>query len=97
MEWAGMGVLLLGYKTTGVAAYKLRVYSPLSLAHLEIAAVMADKESYEVGAGGHESPAYDHPRDIKDIVNNKGNAVGEAADVYGDIQTAEELGYVHRG
>ncbi|EKG20418.1 Amino acid/polyamine transporter I [Macrophomina phaseolina MS6] len=57
---------------------------------------MAEKDLYSVGVGGHESPTHD-ARDIKDIVNSKGNAVGEAADIYGDVQTAEELGYVHRG
>ncbi|KAF2867626.1 amino acid permease/ SLC12A domain-containing protein [Massariosphaeria phaeospora] len=34
---------------------------------------------------------------IKDIVDQKGAAAGEAADVYGDVQTAEEFGYVQRG
>ncbi|PVI04748.1 hypothetical protein DM02DRAFT_518078 [Periconia macrospinosa] len=31
------------------------------------------------------------------VVKEKGNAVGEAAAMYGDIQTAEEFGYVERG
>jgi amino acid transporter len=34
---------------------------------------------------------------VKDIVERKGHATGEAADIYGDLQTAEEYGYVERG
>jgi amino acid transporter len=34
---------------------------------------------------------------VKEIVERKGHATGEAADVYGDLQTAEEYGYVERG
>lgn len=60
---------------------------------------MAEKDLYSVGVGGQESPTHDQHdhHDIKDVVNSKGVAVGEAADIYGDLQTAEELGYVHRG
>ncbi|KAF4304137.1 Amino acid/polyamine transporter I [Botryosphaeria dothidea] len=60
---------------------------------------MAGKDLYSVGVGGQESPTHDQHdhHDIKDVVNSKGVAVGEAADIYGDLQTAEELGYVHRG
>jgi amino acid transporter len=35
--------------------------------------------------------------DMKDIVQTKGNGIGEAADIYGDLATAEEYGYVERG
>lgn len=31
------------------------------------------------------------------LVNEKGIKVGEAADIFGDVQTAEEYGYVTRG
>jgi amino acid transporter len=36
-------------------------------------------------------------KDVKYIVEAKGNATGEAADLYGDLGTAEEYGYVERG
>jgi amino acid transporter len=49
-----------------------------------------EKEQYTVG---HETP--DH--DIRQIVNQKGAAYGEAADVYGNVETAERYGYVERG
>lgn len=57
---------------------------------------MAEKDLYSVGVGENESHTHE-ARDIKDVVDAKGVAVGEAADVYGDVQTAEEYGYVHRG
>lgn len=47
--------------------------------------------------GVHESPSPTNNSDIADVVNTKGAAIGEAADIYGDIQEAEEMGYVHRG
>jgi len=50
-----------------------------------------DKTQYAVGTA--ESP--DHG--IKDIVEQKGNNIGEAADIYGDVSTAEQFGYVERG
>ena len=34
---------------------------------------------------------------VKEIVERKGAATGEAADIYGDLHTAEEYGYVERG
>ncbi len=48
-----------------------------------------EKEQYAMGA-----PAYDDP---SQIIEHKGMRMGEAADVYGDIQTAEDYGYVSRG
>jgi len=48
-----------------------------------------EKEAYTVDA-----PLYDDPARI---VEDKGMRMGEAADVYGDIQTAEDYGYVSRG
>jgi amino acid transporter len=47
-----------------------------------------EKETYTVDA-----PLYDDPARI---VEDKGMRMGEAADVYGDIQTAEDYGYVSR-
>lgn len=57
---------------------------------------MADieKHDYTVQGGGSES---DHGHGVKDIVATKGAAIGEAADIYGDISTAEQYGYVERG
>lgn len=57
---------------------------------------MADieKHDYTVQGGGSES---DHGHGVKDIVATKGAAVGEAADIYGDLATAEQYGYVERG
>lgn len=54
-------------------------------------AAIDEKNQYAIGA---DSPS-DH--DVKDIVHEKGNGVGEAADIYGDLQTAEQYGYVERG
>ncbi|MCJ1415705.1 hypothetical protein MMC32_002037 [Xylographa parallela] len=45
----------------------------------------------ETGMG---APAYDDPARI---VEDKGVRMGEAADMYGDLDTAEEYGYVTRG
>jgi amino acid transporter len=53
-----------------------------------------EKANYELGV--EESPAYNH-KDAANIVAAKGNHIGEAADIYGDVQTAEEYGYVTRG
>jgi hypothetical protein len=56
-----------------------------------------EKAIYKLDAGARdESPGYDH-KDAADIVASKGNNIGEAADIYGDVQTAEEYGYVSRG
>ncbi|KAF2185740.1 putative proline-specific permease [Zopfia rhizophila CBS 207.26] len=51
-----------------------------------------EKVDYTIGT---DSPHIDHG--VKDIVERKGAATGEAADLYGDLQTAEEYGYVERG
>ncbi|ORY13157.1 amino acid permease/ SLC12A domain-containing protein [Clohesyomyces aquaticus] len=53
----------------------------------------AENQQYSIGT---ESPNGEHNA-MKDIVATKGGAVGEAADIYGDLQTAEEYGYVERG
>jgi len=34
---------------------------------------------------------------LESIVEDRGLLIGEAAEMYGDIQTAEEYGYVSRG
>ncbi|KAK8154538.1 AAT family amino acid transporter [Phyllosticta citrichinensis] len=58
----------------------------------------SEKDVHFVGDGPIGSPAYDdHKKDVRDLVQSKGYHTGEAADLYGDVQTAEELGYVHRG
>lgn len=41
-----------------------------------------------------ESPHYDN---MARVVDEKGTRIGEAADMYGDLATAEEYGYVSRG
>lgn len=38
-----------------------------------------------------------HDHEVRDIVHQKGGAIGEATDIYGDVQTAEKFGYVERG
>lgn len=53
-------------------------------------------ENYEEkihDSSGSQSP--DHG--VRDIVDQKGAAFGEAADIYGNVQTAQEFGYVERG
>jgi amino acid transporter len=51
-----------------------------------------EKERYT--ESGTEAPPYDDPTRI---VEDKGIRMGEAADMYGDLDTAEEYGYVARG
>lgn len=48
-----------------------------------------EKEAYAT-----EAPPYDDP---SRIIEDKGIKIGEASEVYGDIQTAEDFGYVNRG
>jgi amino acid transporter len=49
-----------------------------------------EKGQYAVEAASHPD------RGIGNIVETKGAAIGEAADVYGDVATAEQFGYVER-
>jgi amino acid transporter len=49
---------------------------------------------YEKGRSSINASPTDHG--IGHIVETKGAAVGEAADIYGDIGTAEQYGYVQR-
>lgn len=52
-------------------------------------------EKSQYGAEGAEAPPYDGKQER--IVEDKGIRIGEAADMYGDLETAEEYGYVSRG
>ncbi|KAH7132668.1 amino-acid permease inda1 [Dendryphion nanum] len=56
---------------------------------------MADPEKDHYDVGVH--PTHHGNNSIGDVVATRGTATGEAADIYGDIQTAEEYGYVERG
>jgi amino acid transporter len=58
---------------------------------------MAEKINYEVESG--VTPGYGEEKraSVAGIVHQKGGAMGEAVDLYGDIQTAEAYGYVERG
>ena len=47
-------------------------------------------------ASGTEAPPYDH-NGVERIVEDKGIRMGEAADMFGDLDTAEHYGYVTRG
>lgn len=54
-----------------------------------------EKETYLAEkASSNESPPYDDPARV---VEEKGIRLGEAADMYGDLNSAEEYGYVTRG
>lgn len=50
---------------------------------------------------GEASPDYPHDETRKDriasIAQERGTQIGEGADIYGDVETAEEYGYVARG
>jgi amino acid transporter len=58
-------------------------------------AEIEEKHDYN-GQRGSDSD-HGHGHGVKDIVATKGAAVGEAADIYGDLATAEQYGYVERG
>ncbi|KAH4985888.1 hypothetical protein HBI38_135500 [Parastagonospora nodorum] len=51
-------------------------------------------EKDQVAIQGDTTPPHDHG--IGNIVETKGAALGEAAGIYGDIETAERYGYVER-
>lgn len=58
----------------------------------------AEEKAY--GSSTGESPPYEgqrHNSQVEAIVQEKGMRMGEAADMYGDVATAEEYGYVARG
>ena len=46
-------------------------------------------------ADSSDAPPYE--MNVERVVEDKGMRMGEAADMYGDLQTAEEYGYVTRG
>ena len=52
-----------------------------------------EKAAYQTPGG--ETPPYENNMDR--VVEDKGIRMGEAADMYGDLSTAEEYGYVTRG
>ena len=45
------------------------------------------------GSGSEVAPY----NEAGNVIESKGIAIGEAAGVYGDLRTAEDLGYVTRG
>ena len=65
---------------------------------------MPEKDSYEMmelEKTVTESALYDEPSRMYDdpsrMTTERGLQLDEAADMYGDVQTAEEHGYVNRG
>ena len=63
---------------------------------------MEEKDPYElapVKQFSNLSDIYDdsHYHETARIVADRGTQVGEAVDMYGDIETAEDYGYVSRG
>lgn len=52
---------------------------------------MSEKANY----AAEGAPAYDS--NVERVIEDKGIRIGEAADMYGDLDTAEEYGYVSRG
>ena len=53
-----------------------------------------EKTDYTIG---HESHDSGNNGELREIVQTKGAATGEAAAIYGDLATAEQFGYVERG
>lgn len=49
------------------------------------------------GFNAHGSDAPPYETNVERVVEDKGMRLGEAADMYGDLQSAEEYGYVTRG
>ncbi|KAI9729454.1 MAG: hypothetical protein M1834_006835 [Cirrosporium novae-zelandiae] len=58
---------------------------------------MAEKTDLEYNVDSSSAPPYESGRRGPDAAEQKGMRLGEAADVYGDLETAEEMGYVSRG
>lgn len=56
---------------------------------------MSGHEKNTFDGEGAATPPSDHG--VKNIMDQRGQEVGEAADLYGDVQTAEHYGYVKRG
>lgn len=57
--------------------------------------MMDEKAGFRSSSSGDAVPPYESGLDR--IVEDKGIRIGEAADMYGDLDTAEEYGYVTRG
>ena len=57
---------------------------------------MDNKREYNISTE-NTSPVPDYERKGSVVDDRKGIAVGEAAEIFGDVQTAEEYGYVERG
>ncbi|KAI9748025.1 MAG: hypothetical protein M1835_001909 [Candelina submexicana] len=58
---------------------------------------MTEKAAYEVEEPGYDSPNGGGNGVRSGSVDEKGARINEAAELYGDIQSAEEYGYVSRG
>ena len=58
-----------------------------------------DRKKHTISPFENEVTCYEIPPgyDTDKIIEEKGVAIGEAADMYGDLDTAEEYGYVTRG
>jgi amino acid transporter len=56
---------------------------------------MAEKEA-ELGVDSPTDHHY-HQDDLNKMAARRGSKANEASDLYGDVQTAEEYGYVTRG
>lgn len=58
---------------------------------------MEKDPNYRAGiVNGSESPDY-HVDELNKMEARRGSKVNEATDIYGDVATAEEYGYVARG
>ena len=55
---------------------------------------MGEKQDFDMVAA--DAPPYRNDS-IERVVEDKGIRMGEAADMYGDLETAEQYGYVSRG
>jgi hypothetical protein len=68
------------------------------VAWLETPVIMSEKEQYDVRAtpdyNGHATASYVDPATG---IESKSGRILEASDLYGNIETAEEYGYVTRG
>ena len=62
---------------------------------------MEEKGTFKTSGSSDDGAAPGYPpagqNTAADIVETKGMRIGEAADLYGDLDTAEEYGYVSRG
>lgn len=57
---------------------------------------MDEKKDYTIGAD-ESLPVPQYERKASVVENRRETAVGEAAEIFGDVQTAEQYGYVERG